>query len=317
MTLDPRVWQRPSAASHARTTAAFFVVALLCAILAREAGACSCIGPLPPCEAAGQAELVFEGQVRSVVEIDNSDDASVTNRSRELRVTFDVLKAWRGSPAGWVEALTEGRGSSCHYGFTTGRRYLVYAVRLEGELRTGQCTRTLPLERAAADLAALELSTGTGIRIFGTATTQTHDAVRGFQKRTPVAGAQVTVSGSETRATTTGPDGTYLVDALKAGTFVLTATVADGRTVRVPRATFELGSPGCAQRDLDVFWDGRIAGTVVDGQGRPLTDVIVSAAPRGAFPATTRLSLATGVSDEAGRFEIVDLPLGHTSWAST
>lgn len=119
-----------------------------------EARACSC--PRESSDrvsfekARARARALFRGRVE---EIQGGPDAA---RATPYRVTFSVTETFKGPTGARRVVTTEAFGVSCGYSFEKGRDYLVYAE--GGDARgwsTDTCSRTRPVERAAAELAFL------------------------------------------------------------------------------------------------------------------------------------------------------------------
>ena len=119
-----------------------------------RASACSCetVGSGEP-DYRGQlqfADAVFQGTVREVRELE----------SLPLKlVVFDADAAWKGVKASRVLIFTGWGGGDCGFDFEVGKRYFVWAKRNEwqapGELATGTCSPTAPLESASMQLTQL------------------------------------------------------------------------------------------------------------------------------------------------------------------
>lgn len=111
------------------------------------AGACSCLEPPGPVEAAAAADLVFVGEVISIEPESEEIFAA-------LVVEFDVAEVFEGTQARY-RVLTGSDSAQCGVGFELGRSYLVYAGGSEGAYWSSSCDRTRVLERAEEDLTAL------------------------------------------------------------------------------------------------------------------------------------------------------------------
>lgn len=73
-----------------------------------------------------------------------------------MLVTFEVMHSYRGVQGPLVDVETGLGGGDCGFGFEIGRQYLVYADRTEsGQLSTGICDATAPIEQSATNLAYL------------------------------------------------------------------------------------------------------------------------------------------------------------------
>jgi hypothetical protein len=127
--------------------------ALALALLTPTAGsACNCGGTPTPSEAAKEADAIFVG---TVVGTQTQPDWSSGIRVTEVRVSFLVRSAWKGTPPLRATVVTPANEAACGYSFRTGERYLVYASRHQGELHSGLCTRNARVAEAGEDLAAL------------------------------------------------------------------------------------------------------------------------------------------------------------------
>jgi hypothetical protein len=113
---------------------------------------CSCIPPVPPREALGQADAVFAGRVVSVTERREGGPAFPGRPYLEVRIVPE--RRWKGAAGDTVTVATSDNSASCGYAFEQGRDYLVYAGG-EDALRVFICSRTRPLADAAEDVAAL------------------------------------------------------------------------------------------------------------------------------------------------------------------
>jgi len=107
---------------------------------------------------------IFEGKVvraklKSVwleASVGDSVPASIDEVIPVMLVTFDILRSYRGVQGQHVDVETGLGGGDCGFGFEIGKEYLVYADRTEsGQLSTGICTATAPVEKSGANLAYL------------------------------------------------------------------------------------------------------------------------------------------------------------------
>jgi hypothetical protein len=89
-----------------------------------------------------QSAAVFSGEV---VEMKNGRNYT------EARLR--VERSWKGVEAEEVSVLADSTTESPHY--RVGQKYLVFAVIRDGELFTGNCSRTKKLEYAQEDLQQL------------------------------------------------------------------------------------------------------------------------------------------------------------------
>lgn len=121
-----------------------FVIALLLLFAAHEAFACSCAGSGNPLAEKRQASLTFVGRTVSVEPVGGF----------QVRVTFDVLVAWRRDVPRRVSVLTSESGAACGYVPPIGEVHLLFAYRSkqDQELRIGLCSHNRPLICAENDL---------------------------------------------------------------------------------------------------------------------------------------------------------------------
>lgn len=247
--------------------------AITVAGFATRAGACTCEGGRPPCQAFWTAPAVFSALVLDIEPVPHRPRPDVDSLP-DRRVRLQIERSWRGDLSGIVAVRTGTGGGDCGYDFRGGERYLVYAEQRAAELFVSICGRTRPLADAAEDLAYLKTAfepSGVG-RIFG--------MVR-YQRRSheeparPVAGYPVRLSSATQQwKTSTRADGLYEF-RVTAGKYNVKVDAPDTEDVFGP-STIELADPrGCASADFTIVPDGRIAVSVVDADGKPLSGVTV------------------------------------------
>lgn len=188
--------------------------------------ACSCIGGMPPCQQLwfGGDEyppVVFEG---TVVSVEEETDPALSDGGpyRYRKLTFRDIKGWIGEASTWV--TTGISDADCGYRFEPGRRYVVHAHRnpANGELRTGICNLTRPVEGAGELLAYLRTlaAPSAGASVFGRITLDQDRfsvATPSESSRRPLRGVEVRLSGQMDRFTRSDADGRYRFEALRPG----------------------------------------------------------------------------------------------------
>lgn len=112
------------------------------------ANACSCIQPLETKESLKEASAVFAGEVIDIT-------SRPINSSRPLKVTFNVLRAWKGLDSRIVVLETANSSASCGYNFEKDGKYLIYANGKINDLEVSLCSRTKLLKNASSDLEDL------------------------------------------------------------------------------------------------------------------------------------------------------------------
>lgn len=303
-----------------RSLFVLFLLFVLSLWFAPPASACTCVPPSNVCGAAADywgTAAVFLGRVES---IEQAPSKRVPRFLASRRVRLRVVEPFRGAPAAGSEivVLTGSGGGDCGYPFKEGQEYLVYGRRSEesGELTTGICSRTRPAAQAAADVeyarAAVAGRAPSG-RIVGHVLLETRDMSGARRTRPrPLPGMTVvlTQDGSSIRAQTDA-QGRYLVEGPSPGVYRIDAELPDtyyalqsGRTVDID------DSHACAEADLTVLLNGRVAGRVVDPAGRGVAGLTVELADPGGVdePNATRARALTG-SD--GTFELTRIPSGR------
>jgi len=275
----------------------------------RIADACSCVA-MPTCQRFWTADAVFSGVVTSVTW---SDDGEL----RLSHTTIVVERGFRGASGEIV--VTSSANSSCHYSFTVGQRYLVYARRnADGSLSTGSCSGNKLLPDAGEDLDYAEHlpPPGAGGRIYGRIRVIEQDLLdrRNSKDKYP-AGVAVTLRDSDGAALELQTDtrGQFDAAGLKPGKYSVSIDTPATARVYYEPTTIDLEDRACVPVSVAYQSNGRIAGRIVDASGLPLSKVSVSA-----FPSefTTKkeypdASIETKLTDAYGRYEIGPLPPGQ------
>jgi hypothetical protein len=287
---------------------ALLVIVILLAA-ARIADACSC-QEMPACQRFWTADAVFTGVVSSVTW---SDD----EKQRLSHATIVVERGIRG--AGGQIVLTGTAVSSCHYSFTVGQRYLVYAHRnADGTFSTSSCSGNKLLADAEEDLDYAEHlpPPGSGGRIFGRVRRIEPDLLdrRNSQDRYP-AGVAITLRDSSGAALELRTDGQGQFEAagLKPDRYSVSMDAPTTARVHYDPTTIELKDRACVRVSVAYQSNGRVAGRIVDANGLPASKVRVSAFPAGF---TTKIEypdvdVHMKMTDADGRYEIGPLPPGE------
>jgi len=274
----------------------------------RIADACSCPS-MPPCQRFWTADAVFTGVVTNVT-------WSEDKKQRLSQTTLVVERGFRGASGQVV--LTGTVLSSCHYNFTVGQRYLVYAHRnADGTLGTGACSGNKLLADAQEDLDYAEHlpPPGSGGRIFGRVRLIEQDLLDRRESRDKYpAGVAITVRDSSGAALELQTDGQGQFEAagLKPDKYSVSMDAPATARVYYEPTTIELKDRACVPVYVSYQSDGRISGRIVDASGRPASKVWVSAFPskfttKKEYP---EVSMQTKITDADGRYEIGPLPPG-------
>ena len=297
----------------ARLLPAFAILTLL--LLRSEASACSCLSSGPPCQALFQSDAVFVGTVKSIGMVTQSEP-NQPGHDRRL-VTFSVERAVRGIDGGTVAVRTGEGGGDCGFNFQEGRRYIVYAHRHPaGWLSAGICSRTRLLSEAAEDLAFIDAmpTSGSGGRVSGTIKHWENDpAARRTVEYGPVADVQVLVRGSRgTFSGMTDTAGKYSVAGIPVGAYEIEVLPPANFSTRYLQRKIEIkDARACQVVDFGLHFDGRIQGTLVDSTGKTVAGIRIDVVPAARPLELSSVYPPNPISDEAGRFELGDIPPGQ------
>ena len=116
--------------------------------------ACSCaILDTPIEEVVENSAAVFTGKVIDI----KKPTGPIVSSLDPIQVTFEIRSSWKGINENKVTLTTARSTASCGFDFTKGESYLVYASDggKPGELNVHNCSRTVQLASAQADLRDL------------------------------------------------------------------------------------------------------------------------------------------------------------------
>jgi hypothetical protein len=199
--------------------------------------------------------------------------------------------------------------SLCGYPFRTGREYLIYGSRSEdGRITTTLCSRTIAIENGGEDTAYARQAAA-GEVPFGRIVGEVRLESRGRRNAgLPEVRINVRHGGG---ATEVGTDrqGRYAVDVTAPGRYELDVALPDTLYSVQPRHVIDVPSPyACVERHIDVRFNGRLAGRVIDARGRGVPGVIVTHRPS---EQRTNTDARTSVlTRDDGSYEIGRLPPG-------
>ncbi|MGH9937166.1 MAG: carboxypeptidase regulatory-like domain-containing protein [Blastocatellia bacterium] len=220
-----------------KITVSTFALALLF-LLRGDIIACTCMVTGPPCQEYWQADAVFVGRVKA------KELKEVRVFGAEVRVTFTITEAFRGTLGKEVDIFTNNNSAACGYGFDRGGTYLVYANEYPkggGKLHTGICTRTQRYSESSPDIAyAKSLAKApAGAVISGVVT-------HGLDSRVPLANVRVIVTGKGKQVKVTTDDkGRYKTPSLPAGEYTVKIEPPEGMSDQERKVT--VADRGCAE----------------------------------------------------------------------
>jgi hypothetical protein len=316
------------------------------------AKACSCAPPPPMARSyrsiaewhVDRMPVIFEGQVDGIkvrgwpIKPVAGETISVVPR---LTVTFSAVHLYRGEIAADVVVETGLGGGDCGFHFETGESYLVFAWKEEnGRLTTSICSGTELLEDAGTDLRLLrgEAPTAADLtdprRDVSKPATPVHQVCGKIAAPTGVKLSSVEVvfwrAGQEAVANfrydtaTVHPDGSYCMDYLRAGKYVIGAIKGDEDESSSRYVSYY---PGVLERskatEIDVHGNGKTERVDFPLLSRPLYSVhgYLRGAPENSIRPIQIVLLST-VPDRFhvvapaelgphGFFEVEDVPPGR------
>ena len=312
------------------------MVCRICSIVAifsafvLPAAACSCGGggirscPVPTADIIVVATVVSEelvhGGAAPALPYPNPTPAYRTARPTmplpqpepwgRVKVTLSVSERLRGDSGNSLVVRTESGTEACGYPFEVGHEYLVFANEFQGNLTVNTCSATQPAKMAVSIIQQLRtLRDGTALPgIFGSV--MTHPAVwsqAGWEHIQPVPRLTVTARADHGEyRTQTADDGSYEFRGLpNAGTYQLSVEQPAGRLVLWDGGADHVGvGVGFAcPVNFELYYDGRISGTVIGPDGQPRSGSITAW-----YAGPEKLNAAPVESKvENGHFEIARL----------
>jgi hypothetical protein len=127
---------------------------VFCLLYTTFAQACSCSAPATTGEAFKKSTAVFRGRV-SKISIPSLDWIGLT-RTGAHRVTFEVIKQWKGPSSETAVVVTRLTSEACGFPFEEQKEYLVFVVAEQKHVQTGICTGTKPIADAEQEIEELD-----------------------------------------------------------------------------------------------------------------------------------------------------------------
>ena len=230
-----------------------------------------------------------------------------------VRVTLSVSERFQGNVGNSVVVQTD--MSDCAYPFKAGHEYLVFANELQGNLTVNKCGGTRPAKMAVTTIQQLRaLRDGTALpELFGFAGTHPADSGEsGWEQVQPIPGLRVTANSEQGEyRTQTGDDGSYAFRGVPAGRYQMSVQAPAGRLVlwrgSADHAAANVWPGNTCPTSFEVFYDGRISGTVERGDGQPVFGYVFAL-----YEGPEKLNAAPlGSQADNGHFEIARLWPGH------
>jgi hypothetical protein len=295
-------------------------------LLGLPAAACSCFGggihscPAPTADVIVIAtvvskELVHHGAAPGVPYPNSGPSYRASRPSTPLpqpeawgrvNVALRVSERFRGNSGNPLVIRTETGTEACGYPFEVGHEYLVFANEFQGNLTVNTCSATQPAKMAVSTIHQLRtLRDGTALPgIFGSALTHPAEwSQTGWEQVQPVPGLTVTARSERGEyRTQTADDGSYEFRGLPAGPYQLSVEPPAGRLVLWSGGADHVGvGVGFAcPVNFEVYYDGRISGTVIGPDGQPRSGSITAW-----YAGPENLNAApVGSQVQSGHFEI-------------
>lgn len=244
---------------------------------AANAEACSCM-MMSSCEAYARAKIVFTGKIIKAEKAENG-----------LRHQVQVEENFLGMENVTLTDVYTDNASSCMFSMTTGEDYLIYAWRDdEGQLWTGMCSHTAPVENAEEDLNYIRSIKNSG-KIGGTIKGRVVDengSREEPQKPENVDKVFVESKDGEKFEAAIEANGNYEIGGLKEGKYNIFINPPKGYTTNYDadpysddsdeRKFTEVSGQGCSVKNFEVKINGVISGKVFDADGNPVSERRVS-----------------------------------------
>lgn len=271
---------------------------------ASEVLACMC-GKVSTCELFNFATVSFVGKA---VRIEKDESGTF---KKEFTI-FEMKEVFTGRKAETIR-IQNRSGFSCDVSFELGETYLVFAAGTDSEgFGTGFCSGNRPVEFAAneiAELRKLSGSKGDG-KLRGIILKETS---KNRDDRLPMSDVRVDITelitgrNFEARSKENGrfelsaPPGKYKISPVVPRGFIMSSTFEEE-----PR---EIRSGGCTESYFVLSNNSRVAGRLLDIEGRPVRYARVELVPL-ADQKSSYLGGLSGESDSNGDFYIDQLPIG-------
>jgi hypothetical protein len=223
-----------------------------------------------------------------------------------VKITLRLSERFRGNSTDSVVIQTD--ISDCAYPFEAGHEYLVFANEFQGNLTVNKCTATRPAKMAVATIQQLRaLRDGTALPdLFGFAGTHPSDSSEyGWEQVEPVPGLTVTAQSERGDfRTQTADDGSYAFRGLPAGRYQVSVQPPERRLALWNGTTDHVGANAglgdTCPVNFEVFYDGRISGTVARADGQPVSGFVFAE-----YEGPEKLNAApVGSPVNSGHFEI-------------
>jgi len=266
--------------------------------------ACMC-GKASTCELFNSADVSFVGKA---VRVEKDDSGTF---KKEFTV-FEIMESFIGERTETIR-IQNRSGFSCDISFELGETFLIFARGNTSEgFGTGFCSGNLPVQFATAEIAELrKLSGAKGLgKLQGTVLKETS---QNRDDRLPMSGIRLNVveidTGRKYEASTNekgrfelaAPPGKYKVSPAVPRGYLMSSSFEE--------ESKEIRSGGCSESYFVFYNNSRVAGLLVDIEGKPVRYARVELVSI-TDPKSTFLGGLSGKSDSNGYFSISQIPAG-------
>ena len=249
-----------------------------------------------------KAEVVFIGRAIDVTPVlAMVDDVNGKRMMTEQHTRFEVIEILKGAPAEKLVTKTEYGRHDCHFEFTQGSHYVVFAYRerRDGSLRVGLSGPTALVANAGAALVYCRrvTATGKGPSLIGTVWSRMPSAELGMDEAprgVPGVVASIDVNGVR-RDVQSDANGVYYFEDLPFGSYSMRLNIPEGyrllrssdmpfigREVPVVGDAFqiEIKDGVHAQAFFEVTNAGTLSGKIVDATGASVSGLEILLVPK-------------------------------------
>jgi hypothetical protein len=272
------------------------------------------------CEEYQSAAAVFTAYVTDVQRAEKKSNSTNAIR-RWATISMKIEQAFKGVKESDIVFTQIGDFEDCSLTFTTGERWLIYAIRdpKTNALRPMECSRNRKVELASSDIryiqALPEIATKT--RLAGSIAQYMPEWSRSYRYFKPLSGIKVTVTNQQGDSYEgySEADGFYEFAGLPAGTYKIHTDIPKYlKVLDFGKKDVEvtLIERGCAEANISAISEGSISGKVTDQEGKSVPNLRITLISADEKPYPIEYTVfVLKITDEQGQFEIKELPPGN------
>jgi hypothetical protein len=266
------------------------------------------------------AAAVFTAYVTDVQRAEEKNNLTGTTR-RWATISMKIEQAFKGVKESDIVFTQSGDLEDCSLTFTTGERWLIYAMRdpKTNALHPIECSRSRKVEFASSDLRYLQAlpESATKTRLAGSIAQYMPEWSRSYRYFKPLSGIKVTVTNQQGDSYEgySEADGFYEFAGLPPGKYKVHADIPKYlKVLDYGRKDVEvtLIERGCAEANISAISEGSINGKVTDREGKSVPNLRISLISADEKPDPVEYTVyVLKFTDEQGQFEIKELPPGN------